>query len=194
MAVPAVAVLLVAATGFTAYVLTRTEPSHLESIGCYESAALEANVAVIGSDSGDPVASCREAWRTGAFSGVVPDHLVACVLQTGAIGVFPGSAACGRLGLAPLSDTGLGASKRFATLRNAIVARVGVPASGSTRGSGLCVGEARARAIVREELDAHGYPGWRIEVGGGTFSDQEPCADVSFDTAERVVILIPSAR
>lgn len=195
MLVPAVAVLLLAATGFTTYVLTKSEPTHLDTIGCYDRADLEANVAVVGSGTGDPVSRCRAVWD-GAFPTAVPDSLAACVLQSGAIGVFPSARAgmCARLGLAPLSSAGLAESRRFAALRDAIIARVGEPASGSTRGTGICVGEREARAIVREELVKHGYGSFRIQVGGGTFSDQRPCADVSLDSESQTVILIPMGR
>jgi hypothetical protein len=99
--VPAV-LLLLGATAFTTYTLTR-QPTHLESIGCYDRASLDANTAVVSADGRDPVTACAEVWRQGALGPNVPTQLEACVLQSGAIGVFPRSAGgdtCGSLGLA----------------------------------------------------------------------------------------------
>lgn len=188
--VPA-AIAILAATGFTTYALTR-EPTHLESVGCYDRASLEANVAVVNADGRDPTAICNEIWQRGDLPGVpVPTKLAACVLESGAIGVFPSSDAstCEKLGLADLPASYAQEGKRFAALRDAIVAKVGEPASGSTRGGPQCVGEDEARAVVRQELDSHGYQDWTVKVAGGEFSAATPCADVSFDGG--AVLLVP---
>jgi hypothetical protein len=102
--VPAVVIALFVATAFTTYALTR-KPTHLESIGCYDRASLSANTAVVSADGRDPVTICAQVWRQGALGADVPTQLEACVLQTGAIGVFPrsnGGDTCGTLGLARL--------------------------------------------------------------------------------------------
>jgi hypothetical protein len=116
--VPAVVAVLVA-TGFTTYALVR-EPTHLESIGCYGRASLDANVAVVSSDERDPTDVCGEVWRTGGFGeeGKIP-QLTACVLDTGAVGVFPGSPAktCSELGLAELPRDYTAAAQGFIGLR-----------------------------------------------------------------------------
>jgi hypothetical protein len=189
--VPAVIALL-GVTGFTTYALTR-EPTHLESIGCYDRASLHANVAVVGADGRDPATICAEIWEQEALPGApVPEKLASCVLDTGAIAVFPSSGAdpCEELGLADLPASYAAEGKRFAALRDAIVAELGEPASGSTRGGPECVAEDAARAIVRRELDAHGYGDWSVEVAGEPFSAARPCADVSFDGAGKTVLLV----
>jgi hypothetical protein len=162
--VPAV-VLLLAATGFTTYALTR-EPTHLASVGCFETESLGAGVAVVDADGRDPRTICAELWRTDALPGPVPDRLAACVLETGAIGVFPSSSSgtCNRLGLADLPASYAAQGRRFAELRDAIFARIGWPGSGTDPGSGRCAREAETRMVVREELDAHGY--WLAHRGG----------------------------
>lgn len=191
--IPAVIACL-AATGFTTYALTR-EPTHLESVGCYDKASLDANVAVISADGRDPTAICTEIWQRGDLPGApIPDKLAACVLETGAIGVFPSSAerggTCERLGLAELPASYAQAGKQFAALSDAIVAHLGEPASGSSRGGPQCVGEREARALVRRELDSHGYRDWTVKIAGGNFSADRPCADASFDSAGKAVILV----
>jgi hypothetical protein len=189
--VPAVLALL-AITGFTTYTLTR-EPTHFESVGCYETASMSANVAVVAADGRDPAVVCSEIFETGGFPGVsAPDKLASCVLSSGAIGVFPksGASTCEDLGLADLPASYAVEGKRFAALRDAIVAQVGEPASGSTRGGPQCVGEDKARAIVRRELDSHGYGDWDVKVAGEGFSAAQPCADVSFDSAGKTVLLL----
>jgi len=192
--VPAVVILL-AATAFTTYSLTR-EPKHLESIGCFDRASLTANTAIVSADGRDPVAICSEVWQQGALGTHVPKRLAACVLHTGAIGVFPrtGENTCGALGLAPLPASYAAEAKRFAALQSAIVARLGEPASGSSKRGPKCVGEAEALAFVRRQLDVRGYSDWEIKIAGGTFTAQSPCAEPSFDTGAKAVYLIPASR
>jgi hypothetical protein len=191
--VPAVFAFLIA-TGFTTYVLTR-DVTHFESIGCYDKASTGANTTVVKADGRDPVAICAELWAQGVVgAGPVPDQLAACVLETGAIGVFPtsGTETCARLGMADLPASYAAEGKSFAELRDAIESHLGVPASGSSLGSPKCVGEEAARAAVRRELDAHGYTDWKIEVPDNVgFSAERPCAEASFDGKQKVVFLIP---
>jgi hypothetical protein len=191
-AVPAMLALL-AVTGFTAYAVIH-EPTHLESIGCYDRASLDAPVTVVDADGRAPTDICAEVWTGAAGPGESDSpKLAACVLPTGAVGVFPGSApsTCSFLGLSALPPSYNTALKGFAALRAAIYAKVGEPASGASRGGPQCVGEPEARNIV---LDAHGYGDWEVRVAGGQFSVAQPCADVSFDTAGKTVFLLPIAR
>jgi hypothetical protein len=192
--VPAVFVLL-AASAFTSYSLTR-EPKHLESIGCYDAASLAGNVAVVDANGRDPVSICTQVWQQGALGAHLPKRLEACVLDTGAIGVFPTSRGntCASLGLAPLPATYAAEARRFAALRNAIVRRLGGPASGSSKRGPRCVGKTAAFAVVRRELDARGYGDWGIEIAGGDFTAARPCAEPSFDTGAKTVYLLPASR
>ena len=193
IAVPAV-LLLLAATGFTTYVLTR-EPTHFESLGCFDRASLDANVTVVSSDGRHPVAICRELWRGDAMSdAATPKKLTACVLESGAIGVFPGGRdTCGSLGLAALPPSYAHEARKFAALRDALTERLGKDGTGSSLPSGPCVAERRAHAIVREELNAHGYAHWSIETAT-SFTGDRPCASVAFDGAEEVVHIVPVDR
>jgi hypothetical protein len=191
--IPAV-VLVLGVTGFTTYALTR-EPTHLESVACYETAELDGNIAVINADGRDPTAICAELWRRGDMGpGPAPERLAACVLETGAVGVFPSSRAgtCEQLGLADLPPTYAAEAERLAALRDAIVAKLGAPASGTSEGDLKCVREKEARAFIRQELDARGYGDWGIEVIGDGFVGR-PCAEVSvgFDGERKVVFLVP---
>jgi hypothetical protein len=192
--VPALAVLL-AATAFTTYALTRN-PTHLESIGCYDRASLSANTAVVSADGRDPVTICSETWQQGALGKPVPSRLEACVLESGAIGVFPatGDGTCGTLGLVPLPASYAARAKRFAELQKAIVARLGEPASGSSKRGPQCVAKTAAERFVRRALDARGYGDWQIEDAGGPFTPARPCAEPSFDTAAKTVYLVPASR
>ena len=192
--VPAVLVLL-AATAFTTYKLTRN-PTHLESVGCYDRASLSGNTAIVGADGRDPVAICSDIWQQGALGKPIPRQLQACVLQTGAIGVFPVTRrnTCGELGLAPLPASYRAEARRFASLQNAIVARLGIPASGSSKRGPQCVGEAAATSFVRKTLDTRGYRDWRVKIAGGEFSASRPCAEPSFDTGAKTVYLLPASR
>jgi hypothetical protein len=154
--VPAVVAVL-AVTGFTTYALTR-EPTHLESVGCFETAELDGNIAVVNADGRDPTAICAELWRQGDMGpGPAPESLAACVLETGAIGVFPSSGedTCEHLGLADLPPTYAAEAERFAALRDAIAAELGA-SYGSSERAPKCLREEEARALVRHELAAAG--------------------------------------
>ncbi len=187
--VPAVVAGFVA-TGFTTYALTR-EPTVYESVGCFDRASLNANVAVVANDGRDPGTICREVFRAVDLNAPAPNRLASCVLDTGAIGVFPssGGATCAELGLADLPQSYAAERRRFAALRDALVAQLGEPASGTSRGGPQCVGEREAREIARRELDAHGYTDWDVKVAGEGFSAEMPCADFAFDTSAGAVIL-----
>jgi hypothetical protein len=190
--VPAVLVLL-AATGFTTYALVR-EPIY-ESVACFERAAMNANVSVVSADGRDPVEICKEVFRiSGPMELAISGDLEACVLDTGAIGVFPrsGGSVCRELELAALPATYPDQAEKFGLLRKAIVARIGEPASGSSRGGPQCVGEEEAVLIVRRELLVNGYEDWDVKVAGGEFSPRQPCADVSFSSADKLVLLTPA--
>lgn len=192
LAIVPAAVVLLAATAFTTYALTR-EPTHLESIGCYDGASLSANTTVVEADGRTPIAICADLWRQGVMGDAsTPERLAACVLQSGAVGVFPSSGAdtCAQLGLADVPASFAAESKRFAALRRAIIAQLGEPASGSSPRSATCIGETQARAIVRRELDAHGYGEWQIEVGGDGFTAERPCAEIHFDGKRRAAMLV----
>jgi hypothetical protein len=192
MLVPAVLGVL-AATGFTTYALTR-EATHLESVGCFETAELDGNVAIVNADGRDPTAICAELWRQGDMGpGPAPESLAACVLGTGELGVFPSSGedTCQRLGLADLPRMYAAEAERFAALRDAIAAELGA-SYGSTERDPKCLREEEARALVRRELAARGYEDWSIEVMGGGFTEG-PCAAVGlgFDGERKVVLLVP---
>ena len=192
--VPAVLVAL-AVTGFTTYALTR-EPSHLESVGCFETAELDGNIAIVNADGRRPRAICAELWRQGDMGpGPAPESLAACVLETGAIGVFPSSGedTCEQLGLADFPPGYAEEAERFAALRDAIAAELGA-SYGSSERAPKCLREEEARALVRHELAARGYEDWSIEVIGGGFAES-PCAAVGlgFDGERKIVFLVPES-
>ena len=190
--VPAVLAVL-AITGFTTYALTR-EPTHLESVGCFETADLDGNIALVNADGRAPTAICAELWRQGDMGpGPAPESLAACVLETGAVGVFPssGNDTCEQLGLANVPPTYAAKAERFAALRDAIAAALGA-SYGSTERDPKCLREEEARVLVRRELTARGYEDWSIEVIGSGFT-ASPCAAVGlgFDGERNVVFLVP---
>jgi hypothetical protein len=192
--VPAILAVL-AVTGFTTYALTR-EPTHLESVGCFETAELDGSIAVVNADGRNPTAICAELWRQGGMAhGPAPKSLAACVLETGAVGVFPssGNDTCEQLGLADLPPTYAAEAERFAALRDAIAAELGA-SYGSTERDPKCLREEEARALARRELAARGYEDWNIEVIGGGFTES-PCAAVGlgFDGERKVVFLVPES-
>ena len=192
--VPAVLAVL-AVTGFTTYALSR-EPSHLESVGCFETAELDGNIAIVNADGRGARAICAELWRQGDMGPEpAPKSLAACVLETGAVGVFPssGNDTCEQLGLADLPPTYAAEAERFAALRDAIAAELGA-SYGSTERDPKCLREDEAHALARRELDARGYEDWSIDVIGSGFAESS-CAAVGlgFDGERKVVFLVPKS-
>ncbi len=95
-AIVGVAVAAVVAAAAAVAVTTR-RPTVVTSIGCYTEASTAADTAVISAGS-NPVDLCRELWEAGDMDPAIttPDGvppLVACVLESGAVGVFP-AASC----------------------------------------------------------------------------------------------------
>ncbi len=155
-ACPAVIAVL-AVTGFTTYALTR-EPTHLESVGCFETADLDGNIAIVNADGRDPTAICAELWRQGDMGPGPAPRVWPPACSTGALGVFPSSGkyTCEQLGLADLPPTYAAEAERFSGLRDAIAAKLGA-SYGSTVRDPKCLREQKARALVRHELAARGY-------------------------------------
>jgi len=90
-----------AAAAYAGYALTRPV-TPVVTIGCYESDSLDANTAVLAAGTKSPVAACTRNWAS-AFGAQPPASLAACVLPSGAVGVFPGDTSgdtCKSLGLA----------------------------------------------------------------------------------------------
>jgi hypothetical protein len=179
-----VAALLLGASAWTAYELTRSEPA-LESVGCFDRAATSANVAIVSADGQSPVAICAELWAKGHVAPTrrVPEHLTPCVLDTGGIAVFPARDACSRLNLRELPATYGRDVRAFAAFRDDIVGRT----------TGRCTGAADAERIARSALARHPVAGWRVERGGA-FTTARPCAVPAFDTQASTVVLVPTTR
>ena len=194
--VPAVVILLTAATGFTAYSLLRTEPTHFESIGCYDRSDLSSGMAVISPDGSGAVEQCRKLWEDGAMSGPAPQQLAACVLETGPIAVFPSTdgRTCERMGLADLSARGRAESERFVQMRDAVYAEIGTPAWAAP-GAHPTASERRKRARPSVACSTGtAMRTRRIITGGWKFSAQRPCADVSFDGGSKTALLHSTGR
>ena len=187
VAIPSLLVLL-GAVAFTVYVAMRPA-DELSAIGCYEEARLDGDVSIVSADGRSPVEICADVFAD-KNPNVANGPLSASVLENGAVGVFPGGReTCARLALSALAPGYEADAARFAGLRDALLA---------TFSGRRCVGEAEATRIVRRELDARGFRDWRIEVGPGIagegFSAERPCASLSFEGDEEMVILVPDVR
>lgn len=180
--VPAIAVLALGA-GAVGWALTRGVSEPL-TIGCYAAADLQAKTAVVPADGRAPVAACRELWRLGEFGAQPTPPLQACVLPSGAIGVFPKHQqdTCGALGLPPVPSTYEPSANPVVRLKQRLVDQFL---------SEECVVEQRARTLVEAELARLRLADWRIE-SAAPFTAARPCATLGFDTARRAVLLVPA--
>ena len=102
----AVVVLLSAAT-YAGYVLTGAARP-VTTIGCYQTDSLEANTAAIAAGTKSPVVACAHAYASAFPGSPQPAQFAACVLPSGAVGVFPSETTgdtCKNLGLAAVAGT-----------------------------------------------------------------------------------------
>lgn len=184
-AAAAVVVVSALSVGFTVHAVTRdaTQPM---GIGCYASADLGASTAVVGEDGRSPVAVCEEAWLRGDIGSGPVRSLQACVLPSGAVGVFPGGPdTCATLDLTALDEAAYRAGTGdFIALRTALVDRF--LASG-------CLDRPGAMRVVEEEVADHGLSGWKI-VNPTRFTADRPCASLAFEPAAKAVVLVPMPR
>lgn len=173
-----------------AWALTHGASKHL-TVGCYGATSLQARTVVVAAGPGSPVASCRQVWRRGDFGSRSVPHLEACVLPSGAIGVFPGPAqTCKQLRLQPLSPAPRSTTTPRSTgafavkLKNALV---------TAFLANSCETSTSAITTVKRTIRRLGGQGWTVEVSGA-FSRQRPCASLAFDEPHQRVLLVPMPR
>ncbi len=164
-------------------------PSEPLVVACYERADLGAQRAVVPASARNDAHACNFLWRSGGLfasehRSVVPP-LVACVLPSGAVGVFPvarGGDPCDALGLAHVGTRGEGSAENAAIVRmqDEVVDQL----------LDRCIDAARARAIVQAALGREQLRGWRVVVSA-PFTPSEPCASLAFDVADRTVLIAP---
>jgi hypothetical protein len=178
---------LLAAAG-TSYGLLRSVRQPLV-VACYQHPNVRADRAVVPATGGNPVAACGVLWRAGgkfnpSGHGSVPP-LTACVLDSGATGVFPsipGSDTCSALGLAHPggSPNEQSENQRVLALQDAL----------ATEFLSGCDGREQAMTFIQQQLMRYGLEGWRLEARM-QFTQREPCASVAFDLPHRTISLVP---
>lgn len=180
---------LIGGIAAAAWALTQV-PSKQLTIGCYASADLQARTVVVPAGASTAVDTCRGVWQRGDFgSGEPIPTLQACVLASGAIGVFPSpdQRACRRLRLVPLTPTPTEPNKATSSvqLKNVLVALFLAHD---------CMGRERAAAAVTSEIDRLGLTGlWEVQVNG-IFTNDRPCASLAFDEEAHRVLLVPMPK
>ena len=178
------AALLAAAAGY-GLVHRVTDPL---LVACYARPALSGTIAVVSSGPEGPATACADLWRPGGSlnpGGGPAPQLVACVLPTGVVGVFPsaqGVDTCGTLGLAAAGGS--------AQVQGDGAALLAVQTALSEAFLSRCVGQSEAVAIAQQQLAGHKMRGWKV-VAAMPFSDGEPCASLHMDVPGRTIGIIP---
>lgn len=193
--------------GGAAYAVVASQPSKHLDVACYAAANLHASLAAVPASGAGPVGDCGHAWLSGEIPGHPasnPPRLDACILRSGAAGVFPDRAGavhtCKTLGLVPMTPTPGAVSRPGSpahgratapaapttTVAPIIVARDAIAAALSA----ACVDEPRARAAVQHDLAQAGLSSWTVEVRAA-FTSARPCASPGFDEAKQIIYLIP---
>lgn len=197
-----VLVLIALAVGVAtaAWALTRTATETL-TVGCYATVDLQARTVVVPADDRSPTATCAEIWQRGDFGSVSVPQLEACVLPSGAVGVFPSPAgrACEDLRLVPVGPEPPAPSPgrtttspkppdapqaTVRTLKDRLV---------DTFLAKSCMNEHKATAAVHAELRKLHLGDWGVR-SNAPFSTARPCASLAFDEEHRIVLLVPIPR
>ena len=171
-----------------AFALTQG-PSTRLTVGCYATADLHARTIVVPTRPVSAVESCREVWRRGAFNQALTSQLQACVLPSGAIGVFPSRTrtACHDLKLAPLTNSQTPPGTSSGTL---------IPFKNALTRAFLkhrCLTARQAIAVVAVEIHRFRLTGWSTAING-TFIRERPCASLAFDENTHRVLLVPMPK
>jgi hypothetical protein len=178
----------IAVGGGVAYAVTYRQPTKRLDVECFSQPSLTGTATVVPSNGRDPITVCREVFTTGGVgSGEPTPNLEACVLASGAAGVFPAADGagdvCRRLGLAAMAVPSPRVPAPFpavAGLRDRLVAGM----------SGACLGLPQAEALVVTELRRARLTDWTVTVTT-PFSPGRPCASPGFDEPGRRVLIVP---
>ncbi len=177
------AVTVVLSTAAFAWVLTRQAADPLQ-VACYAEVDLGADIIVVPNDDRGFVEACAEALAAGSPDPVGSrPGLSACVLESGAVGVFPneGGEPCGRLGLAPLAEEPAPGEQDLVRLAEEITQ----PFIDQD-----CVEPTEARRIVAEELAERGLNDWQV-LDPGPYSNERPCASLAVEPEMKTITLVP---
>jgi hypothetical protein len=172
----------------TAWAITRA-PSERLTVGCYERPDVQAHTVVVAHGNVSPIETCRRVWLQGDFGTRVAPKLQACILTSGAIGVFPSpdDRVCRRLKLAPLvpvSPTSSGRPRRRASVTELKDALVHVFLANR------CLSAQHARTAVRGELRRLPLARWKVE-SNAAFKSTRSCASFAFDEVRHLVLIVP---
>jgi hypothetical protein len=177
---------ITACVAVAAWALTQG-PSKQLTIGCYAAANLHARTVIVPAGSASAIRTCAAVWSRGEFGPARQPRLEACVLSSGAVGVFPSRSghACRRLKLAPLAPgTPTVSASAVALLKRGLVRTfIAMP----------CMTKVQATTTVRAELRRLQLGQWDVQTNG-SFSAARPCAGLAFDEERKIVLLVPTPR
>jgi hypothetical protein len=179
---------LAAAAAAGAWALTHGATKQL-TVGCYASANLGGRTLIVGATGGSPIAACKALWRKGDFGSSGSPRLQACVLPSGAVGVFPSpnDRACERLKLTPVTTGAPPVPRR----RGSVVALKDVLTKRFL--ASPCIDKEKAISTIRAEIRKQRLDDWGVTVTT-RFSAERPCASLGFDEEQRVVRIVPVPR
>jgi hypothetical protein len=155
--------LALAASGVAAASGVFSTPEQLAagSVGCYEQADLEGDVAVLAAGDQTPISTCARVLGTD-------EPRVACAAR-GHVAVLPGGpGACDAAGLAPLPAGYAPARLRVNTLARRVIA---------LEAAADCIPPRELASRVQRLLDRSGWAGWRTQLRLDV--QDGPCGSVS---------------
>jgi hypothetical protein len=177
------AIALAVAMAGTAWALTRG--TQKITVGCYAATSTTARTIVLPADTTSPVQTCRRAWQRGDFGTPRTPPLQACVLPSGAVGVFPGKHACEQLKLSPLAAPApsgrSGKQGSPVDLRNMLVrAYLGR----------RCLSRSAGLHLARSQIRNLNLAGWNVRITT-PFTNRRNCTSYAFDELNKLVLIVP---
>jgi hypothetical protein len=172
--------------GAFAFVDRASEPNPSVRPLCFERADRD-SLAIVGVGS-DLDQACAALWGAeGGFAGPAPAAFDRCLLDTGAVGVFPGESGsvCDDLGLPSVRSSSFAERLRAAGIDGGET----LLQQCKDRAPGTVVAYADASAIVEGVLAKHDITGWTIEPGDHLLRPAEPCASLYFDDATETAVI-----
>jgi len=164
--------------------LHRKHPTRVESIACYQTAALHTSLYVVSPDP-DPISACRDLWVNGPIARTDrPPPLIGCVIPTGVLGVFPGGpSTCARLHLSTAASL---------VPADRVVGVLGDRLADAFNRAAPCLSPEAGRATAAQALSDLRLKKWRVAAGASTAA--RPCVSYTLDELNKRVVLVPYPR
>jgi hypothetical protein len=175
---------VVSAAAITAAAIAVTHKASVTTgVACFGQPSLGGHIVATGPTAPTAIETCAKAWAEGRFgTAQTPPPLIDCVLESGAVGVFPSTdpALCDRLGLARHDPAQRLDTDPAVILAERLSDRVA---------TGVCYDEATTERYIRDQLPGLGIAGWTVVPPPDARNG--PCYTGSVDSKNHAIHVAP---